>query len=737
MRISTFKSSRSQSQEGKGINVYTQRASLASSPDNKVKEEEYGDEYEDDDNGEGVDANEEDVDENGIEMAHKKAGNGQKEKKAVRLTQAQISSLYRRLDINADGEVDLPEFLGIAKKLKLSSDPQFLAETFKKVDIHGTGKLNLPQFANAYNLIYDHDPDMDLIYSKMPSHVTACRYGLDKFHKKFIYEVYMGSLTRIVHKTVYEEDGSCKTYYVDRTYKGRSPPSRISKVKENKQRFDLDFIVDLIDADGDWNLKTGSNIMWWVDVSSQKVTPKVFIKAFSLPRALEPMFQLEIFDAKRSNRMHLAQKTTSEGDIHGFHHINSLNLFIQTMYMEKFPIVNPNLEFIYNKNFPAFIRDKIVYVMDKLAFFFTYDHHPDNSYRASLERADRVASNSCDHSEKGLPLSHEGHKNEVDLDYLLTKKEMKERVPRLNHNTLTLHLLDRGCGCRILLTFHRMEDESHVNKDSIKWEAKECAESGIIGRIVAGVRIKLRDVILANGVASMNGELADSSAALAGFLVEQIHNFTIGSLGDVDMWISSLEKDIQKCSVTKHGAHIKAIVSILDVLDAYVSPIHGLLADIVDADSELAVLTDPFLCMGLSKWIHAYSGDEEMGVKGTKYWKDRIDFYSNEISKVGDVYVNKLNEQRNSFTFVLSIFTIVSWPFAFLTGYWGSNHANIVEVKSIVRDINNTITVDTMQPYFEWTDYIQGINTFWVVNGVMYFFIVLAMLHFRIFYTAS
>ena len=63
MRISTFKSSRSQSQEGKGINVYTQRASLASSPDNKVKEEEYGDEYEDDDNGEGVDANEEDVDE--------------------------------------------------------------------------------------------------------------------------------------------------------------------------------------------------------------------------------------------------------------------------------------------------------------------------------------------------------------------------------------------------------------------------------------------------------------------------------------------------------------------------------------------------------------------------------------------------------------------------------------------------------------------------------------------------
>ena len=108
-----------------------------------------------------------------------------------------------------------------------------------------------------------------------------------------------------------------------------------------------------------------------------------------------------------------------------------------------------------------------------------------------------------------------------------------------------------------------------------------------------------------------------------------------------------------------------------------------MLADIVDADSELAVLTDPFLCMGLSKWIHAYSGDEEMGVKGTKYWKDRIDFYSDEISKVGDVYVNKLNEQRNSFTFILSIFVSmfcsrVSWH-GFGFNFWRLKTSQIIE----------------------------------------------------------
>ena len=126
-----------------------------------------------------------------------------------------------------------------------------------------------------------------------------------------------------------------------------------------------------------------------------------------------------------------------------------------------------------------------------------------------------------------------------------------------------------------------------------------------------------------------------------------------------------------------------------------------------------------------------------MGVKGTKFWTDRVAFYSNEISKVGEMYVNKLNEQRNSFTFILSIFTIVSWPFVILTAYYGTNHHNLVEVKSIQRDENGTITVPTLEPYFEWTDYIQGINTFWVINGVMYFFISMAMLHFRIFYTAS
>ena len=657
-------------------------------------------------------------------------------KKVARLTVTQLASLYRRLDINADGEVDLPEFLQISRKLKLHSDPQFLAETFRKVDSHGTGKLTLPQFTEAYNLIYDHDPDMDVIYSKMNSHVRACRYGLDKFHKKFIFEVYTGSLTQIVHKTCYEEDGSSVRFYVDRTFKGKAPPSRVSKAKGKEQFFDLDYIVSLIDADGEWNAKTGSNIMWWVDVCSEKITPKIFIKAFALPRVIEPMFQLEIFDRKRSNRLYMEEKTTAEGDVHGNHHVNSLNMFVQTMYLDKFPIVNPHPKVFYC--LPKMIKNFLVYWSDKLAFLFTQGQGraKDHGFRQALERAERVSSTLCE--EKGLEQSMGGRHEEVDVDYLLTSTELKSRVPRLNHNTLSLHLLDRDCGCRVLLTFHRMEDESQENSYASDWTSEQMAECGIIGRIVAGVFKKLKKVILNNGVASMGGELADSTSALAALLTMEIHNFTIGSLGSFDTWINKLEKDIQACAVTKHGAHIRSLTEKLQVLKDYVTPIHEILHDMIDPDSPLAPLSDPFLALGMPVWTQAYLGDEVTGTKGTKYWKERVDFYANEIDKVANIYVNKLNEQRNSFTFVLSIFTIVSWPFAFLTAYWGTNHTNIVEYypDGITKTSGNETYTDYLTPHF-YPEIFQGINLFWIVNGVVYFFITLLCLHYRIFYTAS
>jgi hypothetical protein len=90
----------------------------------------------------------------------------------------------------------------------------------------------------------------------------------------------------------------------------------------------------------------------------------------------------------------------------------------------------------------------------------------------------------------------------------------------------------------------------------------------------------------------------------------------------------------------------------------------------IDPDSELAVSTDPHIVKAMANIERICQGDQTTGVKGSKYWVERLEFYKNKLALIEEIYVGKLNEQRNSFTFILSIFTIVSWPFSFLTGYW-------------------------------------------------------------------
>ena len=66
-------------------------------------------------------------------------------------------------------------------------------------------------------------------------------------------------------------------------------------------------------------------------------------------------------------------------------------------------------------------------------------------------------------------------------------------------------------------------------------------------------------VIVGGGVATTGGELADSSPALFATIIENIHSFAIGSLGVFDLWITKLQKDIERVSVTKHAAHLKEL----------------------------------------------------------------------------------------------------------------------------------------------------------------------------------
>jgi hypothetical protein len=130
--------------------------------------------------------------------------------------------------------------------------------------------------------------------------------------------------------------------------------------------------------------------MWWIDVSSKKITPKYLIKAFSLPNSLNSMFQNEVFDTDRSKRLSLSEQTTEQGDDNGLHHIKSLNLFIQTMYLEKCPVVDAHPETIRCLPWP--LRNICLYISEKIAFTYSLDHAKDFEFKNSIERAENIAS---------------------------------------------------------------------------------------------------------------------------------------------------------------------------------------------------------------------------------------------------------------------------------------------------------------------------------------------------------
>ena len=49
----------------------------------------------------------------------------------TKLSTAQLYDLYRRLDINGDGELDMAEFLAVAKKLNFEDENVFTKHMYR------------------------------------------------------------------------------------------------------------------------------------------------------------------------------------------------------------------------------------------------------------------------------------------------------------------------------------------------------------------------------------------------------------------------------------------------------------------------------------------------------------------------------------------------------------------------------------------------------------------------------
>lgn len=109
-----------------------------------------------------------------------------------RLNTTQLFDLYRRLDVDGNGELGLPEFLKVSKMLHLEEDSDHLADIFQRADIDKTGSLTSTQFLVAYDYLITHKTWAS---NKNETFFEAIRYG--RCGDDYLVTVYSGSVENV------------------------------------------------------------------------------------------------------------------------------------------------------------------------------------------------------------------------------------------------------------------------------------------------------------------------------------------------------------------------------------------------------------------------------------------------------------------------------------------------------------------------------------------------------------
>ncbi len=123
---------------------------------------------------------------------------------------------------------------------------------------------------------------------------------------------------------------------------------------------------------------------------------------------------------------------------------------------------------------------------------------------------------------------------------------------------------------------------------------------------------------------------------------------------------------------------------------------------------------------------HAYrdlrmvlDGYETLDFKGLLYWQERLGFLEQKLDDVEIFIDSQIEEKRNFATFSMTIITTVLAPLTILTGWFGMNFDNMVELSSST---------------YEST---PGVQLLWVIIGFTYIVMLCFAIHFRIIYSAT
>jgi hypothetical protein len=271
------------------------------------------------------------------------------------LTSSQLADLFTRLDRDGDGQLDLDEFAGIIKKLRILGSENFVSKVFKDVDqsTGSTGSLDMQAFITAYHRLNAEMEEADRRGgqggTRKSCFVRATRYGMDENHKAIL-QCYFIPSDGVAHKYFVRQP----TGYTEKIVKvefescGTWNPSGDSKEATDgaagvQWQGKLQALSKMMYEDSMNNVRhPHQKMLWWIDVAFDDVdraAAESLVSSFGLPNNSKFLSSFGNF----GNAMGMDPKSrmfAGIGNDSSGHEVHSLSYFAQTMWIRNVPVVH-------------------------------------------------------------------------------------------------------------------------------------------------------------------------------------------------------------------------------------------------------------------------------------------------------------------------------------------------------------------------------------------------------------